>query len=177
MSVKPQVKNWWRFLPGVVFITITILLWTGLHRDNISASYAAEKRSFPSYCLQDLTKNEQINSSQFKGKPYVVHIWATWCGTCLEEYPMWVSLQKKHKFTLVGVAYRDSPEKVKMILKKKGNPFTYMLSDASGELGLDLGIPGVPATYLVDANGKILFSHFGDMTAKQFEKSILPRLK
>jgi cytochrome c biogenesis protein CcmG/thiol:disulfide interchange protein DsbE len=54
------------------------------------------------------------------------------------------------------VAYKDDPEKTRAFLGRTGDPYTRVLVDREGRAGIELGVSGVPETYLVDGSGRIL---------------------
>lgn len=86
-------------------------------------------------------------------------------------------MQKKYNFPLVGVLYRDKPQKITRFLSTREDPYLHLLGDPSGALGLNLGIVGIPATFVVDAQGRIRYAHCGQTTRSEFEKNILPVLR
>ena len=57
---------------------------------------------------------------------------------------------------IVGVAWKDKPQDTRSYLNEAGDPYAAVVSDPSGRAGIDLGITGVPETFLVDATGKIV---------------------
>ena len=89
------------------------------------------------------------------GRPYLVNVFASWCAPCEIEAPILVEL-KARGVRIVGVAYKDDPEKTRAFLGRTGDPFARVLVDQEGRAGIELGISGVPETYLVDGSGRIL---------------------
>lgn len=166
-----------RVIVGGVLIALMMLFWKGLEKNPIIPSASAAEKAFPDFSLADPRyDNKAVTLGDVKGKPFVVHIWASWCGACMMEHPFWVGIKEKYDFPLVGIVYRDSAKKVIPLLAKKNDPYGHLLMDPSGVVGLDLGIAGIPATFVVDAKGKICYTHFGEVTKMEFEKKILPLL-
>ena len=95
--------------------------------------------------------------------PVLVNIFASWCAPCEVEHPVLVEL-KKQGVRVVGVAYKDAPENTKAFIGRLGDPYAQRLVDRDGRAGIDLGVTGVPETYLVGANGTILAKHTGPLT-------------
>lgn len=160
-------------------IALSALMWLCLGWQGIGAAVSQDPKgassSFPSFELYDLRHTgEKVSLDTLKGKPYVIHIWSTWCSTCLKEHGEWISLKTQWKFPLVGINYRDNVSEAQGFLKRKGDPYLYALHDDAGQLGVALGLRGVPATYLLDQNGKIRLAHVGGITKKQFEETFLP---
>ena len=71
---------------------------------------------------------------------------------------------------LIGVAYKDTPTHTREFLIRLGNPFETVLTDTDGRAGLDLGISGVPESFLVAPDGTILAKHTGPMTPETAEQ-------
>jgi cytochrome c biogenesis protein CcmG/thiol:disulfide interchange protein DsbE len=65
---------------------------------------------------------------------------------------------------IVGVAYKDAPENTRAFLTRLGDPFAVRLVDRDGRAGVELGITGVPETYLAGPDGQIIAKHTGPLT-------------
>lgn len=102
-------------------------------------------------------------------EPVLVNIFASWCAPCEIEHPVLVEL-KKQGVRIVGVAYKDAPENTKAFLGRLGDPYAERLVDRDGRAGIDLGVTGVPETYLVGAGGTILAKHTGPLTAEKAQE-------
>ena len=85
----------------------------------------------------------------------LVNVFASWCAPCELEAPVLMQM-KARGVKLVGVAYKDAPDNTKAFLGRVGDPYTKRLVDRDGRAGIELGVTGVPETYLVDAKGVIL---------------------
>lgn len=98
--------------------------------------------------------------------PVLVNIFASWCAPCEIEHPVLVDL-KKQGVRIVGVAYKDAPENTKAFIGRLGDPYSERLVDRDGRAGIDLGVTGVPETYLVGPGGTILAKHTGPLTLEK----------
>lgn len=87
--------------------------------------------------------------------PYLINVFASWCAPCEIEAPILVALRAQG-VTIVGVAYKDDPAKTRAFLARTGDPYARVLVDRQGRAGVDLGVSGVPETYLVDGSGRII---------------------
>ena len=87
--------------------------------------------------------------------PAIVNVFASWCAPCRVEAPMLLKL-KADGVPVVGLAWKDKPDDTRSLLNELGNPYSTVVTDQGGRAGLDLGITGVPETFLVDAHGKVV---------------------
>lgn len=88
------------------------------------------------------------------GKPVVLNVFASWCAPCRLEHPQLMAL-KAQGVKIIGIAYKDDPANTRAFLDELGDPFDVVLVDREGRAGLDLGISGVPETFVIDAYGVI----------------------
>lgn len=96
------------------------------------------------------------------GKPRLLNIWASWCLPCIAEAPHLASLREQG-VEIVGIAIRDRPEDVARFLAAHGNPYTRIGADDLSEVQLAIGSSGVPETFVIDGEGRILHQHIGDV--------------
>lgn len=85
----------------------------------------------------------------------LINFWATWCTPCLAEHPYLMEMAD-NGLNIVGVAYRDNPERIKTYLAKAGDPFSILYLDPTGEAMIAYGTRGVPESFLIDEDGKVL---------------------
>lgn len=86
--------------------------------------------------------------------PYIINLFASWCAPCAAENPHLLEMKNKGA-TIVGIAYKDMPEKIATYLKAAGNPYARVIYDEAGDAGITLGITGVPESFAVDRDGVI----------------------
>lgn len=95
--------------------------------------------------------------ADFRGKPVLVNLWATWCAPCVAEMPALDRLAqaKAGEMAVVGISQDlQGWEKVKPFLAKAKLRHMTILLDEEGALAATLGAPGLPFTVLYDADGK-----------------------
>ena len=119
----------------------------------------------------------RLTTADLKGAPVLVNFFASWCAGCQEEHPYLMQLGQSGQVRLLGIDYKDAESDLRPWLEHKGNPYGLILSDLEGRAGIDWGVYGVPETFVVDAQGKILFKQVGPMTPEVFARDIQPLLK
>jgi cytochrome c biogenesis protein CcmG/thiol:disulfide interchange protein DsbE len=78
---------------------------------------------------------------------------------------------------ILGVAYKDRPEAASRFLSELGDPFSEVGLDPEGRFGLELGLTGVPETFVIGADGEIKAVHRGPLTQEVVERTIIPALR
>ena len=118
-----------------------------------------------------------LDSKDFAGKVTLVNVWASWCAPCREEHPVLLALSQDKRFTLAGLNYKDSPDNARRFLGSLGNPFQAIGADQTGRTAIDWGVYGVPETFVVGKDGKILFKHVGPLTPQAVSGTLIPEIE
>lgn len=118
-----------------------------------------------------------LNDQTLDGHIAIVNIFASWCVPCRLEHPALMELAKNSRVKLVGINYKDAPEKALAFLQESGNPFAAVGADATGKSSIDWGVYGVPETFLIDRDGRIVLRHVGPIDDKTLATEILPALE
>lgn len=172
-------KKSYLFIPLIIFLMICgVFVWqlaTISHGKKITdLESVLINEPFPNFKLTALEEGKTYARSDLvNGKPFLITVWATWCPTCYQEH-LYLNDLSKRGIRIIGLAYKDDNLKVKNWLRQYGNPFDMNLTDASGLIGLDLGVYGAPETFLVDGEGIIRYKKVGDMNEKVWRDEILP---
>jgi cytochrome c biogenesis protein CcmG/thiol:disulfide interchange protein DsbE len=118
-----------------------------------------------------------LSSADLKGKVQLVNVFASWCVPCRAEHPVLSRLALELGVSVRGIDYKDKPEDARAWLAREGNPYTSIGADRDGRVGIDLGVYGVPETFVVDANGRIRYKFVGPLMPFEIEEKILPLIK
>ncbi len=98
------------------------------------------------------------------GRVTVVNVWASWCAPCREEHPLLLEIGRRGGFRLAGLAYKDKPDNSRRFLGTFGNPFTAVGTDPEGRAGIELGVYGVPETFVIGPDGTVRHRQVGPLT-------------
>jgi len=169
-----------RLLPVVLFLALGVLLAVGLkiadHKTEIPSPLIGKK--MPAFTLPVLGQGDKTVSSQdLLGKPFLLNVWASWCPTCRYEHPVITQLAETGIVRVIGLNYRDEADDAQQWLRRFGNPYEFSLADKSGRVGIDFGVYAAPESFLVDADGNVVFKQIGAMTDEVIEQEILPRVR
>ena len=166
-----------RYMPLMIFAALVILLAVGLTLNPREIPSVMIGKPAPAFKLDRLDAPGQFSPSELKGKVWLLNIWASWCGACIQEHPVLNDIAKSHKITLIGLAYKDEDTDAKTWLKTRGNPYAVVVADRDGRVGIDYGVYGVPETFVIDKAGQIAYKHIGPITPEIFRDKILPELQ
>lgn len=124
-------------------------------------------KPLPQFDLRPATEDlPGLSDAYFRdGEPKLLNIWASWCLPCIAEAPHLETLRESGA-TIGGVAIRDRPEDVAAFLARNGNPYARIGADDLSEVQLAIGSSGVPETFVIDGEGRIVYQHIGDVRAE-----------
>jgi peroxiredoxin len=107
---------------------------------------------------------ESVSLASYQGKPLLLHFWASWCPFCNFEQSSITSLQEDWQVLTIAYQSGDKNE-VEKFMKEKGIQDWKVIVDQNSEIAKKYGVTGVPATYIIDSEGKIRFKEAG-LTSK-----------
>lgn len=118
---------------------------------------------------------KKLKLSGYRGKAVLLNFWATWCGPCKIEMPWFVELKKRYEdrgFQIIGVALdAESRRSVAEFAKQMGVNYPIAIgSDAISDLYG--GVDGLPASFYIDRNGRIVEQTFGLISHSDIEHNI-----
>ena len=106
----------------------------------------------------DGLNGQEKKFSEFKGKPLIINVWASWCSPCRAEMDSLEQLARRYngnEFNIIGVSTDDYRKKAEAFIKKTGISFENFI-DHKLLLENMLGANTIPLTVLVDADGRVL---------------------
>lgn len=163
-------------IPIVVLAAMLVLLGIGLKLDPREVPSPLIGKPAPAFELPLLGADPgapPLTPAALMGRPVLVNFFASWCAGCRVEHPLLMELSKQG-VEIVGMDYKDAPEDGVAWLERHGNPYRIVAVDRAGQAGLDWGVYGVPETYVLGADGRVLFKQIGPLTPQAWERDIRP---
>lgn len=139
----------------------------GLTRDGVAV---------PGISTEDLIAGNG-SGPDLAGKVTVVNVFASWCVPCREEHPVLETLAERSEVRLVGLNYKDKTENALRFLGTLGNPYDAVGVDAKGRAAIDLGVYGVPETFVVDRTGRIRYKFIGPLDPQKLREVLVPKIE
>lgn len=165
-------------LPFIVFLIVAVFLFIGLGLKPREVPSPLVGRAAPAFTLPQLHEpSRQFSPQDMKGKVWLFNVWASWCTACENEHPVFMELSRQNLVPIYGMDYKDKREDGEAWLRKHGNPYALVVSDAEGRVGIDYGVYGVPETYVIDKQGVIQHKQIGAVTPEILNEKILPLVK
>ena len=160
----------------VVAFVVAFMLYVGYHKARRSgaAPHLTQSSPAPDFSLESLD-GKTTRLSDFRGKAVLLNFWATWCGPCKIEMPWFVDFQKQYGargLQIVGVAMDDaSKEDIGKFAKDMGVNYPILIGKESvgDQYG---GIPGLPESFLIARDGKIVDKIIGLRGKAEIEDAI-----
>jgi cytochrome c biogenesis protein CcmG/thiol:disulfide interchange protein DsbE len=163
---------------GAVLVLALLLLGLALRGDRSPLTAANSAERIPVFSLPRLRFPEQsLASSEVLGQVSLVNVWATWCVPCRQEHGMLLEIAASGVAPIYGLNYKDSRQAAIRWLDQLGDPFVSTGFDEGGRVGAELGVHGVPETYILRPDGTIAHRHIGMITDEGWTKSLLPLIR
>lgn len=120
------------------------------------------KPKAPYFKLENMD-GEIITLDHYKGRPVIINFWATWCPPCREELPSMNRAWKKIKDQDIAMVAINVGEDEDTIFAFMGDyPINFdLLLDTSGEIIAQWPIKGLPTTFVLDADGRLVYRAIG----------------
>lgn len=119
---------------------------------------ATTETLLPAFDLPRLDQPGTLSSDDLEGTPVVINFWASWCGPCIEEIPLFEAAWRDYRdrgLIVLGVNVQDRAEDARAFLEELGMTFP-VVRDADQELARALELYGLPQTFFVRRDGTVV---------------------
>ena len=167
-------------IPLIILLIICIFLLAYLlsGKDPNKPPSALLNKDVPIFESSSLYNSKDIiKTKDIKNKKTLINFFASWCSPCKIEHPLFFEIRKKYpELYLLGFNHKDPTSDAKKYLEDDGNPYDFVGVDSDGLIALEFGVFGLPETYLINEDGKIIFKFMGPITMDILKNEIEPLL-
>lgn len=169
---RRRVRRW---ALGVLSGGVAVALFAfgaGLARDGHLAESPLLGRAAPAFSLPRLDEAGTVSSADLHGRRYIVNFWAPWCVPCRAEHAVLRDVYGRwhgQGLEMVGVVFSDEPDAARAFRNEMGGDWP-LVGDPAGRSARAYGVSGIPATFVVDADGVVLAKMIGAVDAATVEQ-------
>ncbi len=172
------MSRWISLAPLLILLALAAYFAIGLQTDSRTIQSVLIDKPLPAFDLPTFPDDaKRITPADLKGRVTLLNIFASWCITCRVEHPVLLKLAKERRIAIIGLAWKDKPEELKIWLEELGNPYTAIADDRAGRTAIDLGVTGAPETYVVDKAGRIRYKQVGAVDEYTWTNTIEPLVR
>ena len=165
------------FLPLIAVIILIPILILGLGSDPRELPSQYIGKPAPEFDLPTLRDPEKrVSTADLSGEISLVNIWATWCAGCRAEHEFLMQLYRGEVIPIYAINWRDNRPDANRWLAQLGDPYVASGFDEDGRVGIDWGVYGAPETFLVNAEGHVVFRYPGPLNPVVWDHEFAPRI-
>ena len=180
----------WRFAPLIGFVALGVVFAYMLFNNSggtLPSTLIGKKA--PAFELPLLDRGETPSETGLlaegrltdadlaAGGISLVNLWASWCAPCRLEHPQLIALSRRDDVSVYGIAFHDKTQASRRFLSELGDPFDKVGVDADGQAALRWGVEGVPESFLIDGEGRVLLKHVGEISVEVLREKIIPEIE
>ena len=152
----------------ILLILSFFVLKFALQKEKIYSPKIINNQIFTDFEVKELIEGKKVNfDSVFFGKNfYLINIWSSWCEPCKDESEYLLDLKKDNSIIMIGINYKDKKKNALNFLKLYGDPFDKVYIDEQGTISINFGAYGVPETFLINNEKKVLRKYIGPLNEK-----------
>ena len=149
----------------VLLILFFFVFKFALEKEKIYQPKISDNQINTDFEVTDLIEEKKINFNQILlGKNfYLINIWSSWCEPCKDESDKLLKLKNDTSIKMIGINYKDKKKNALNFLKLYGDPFDQIFIDKQGTIAINFGAYGVPETFLINEDNKVLKKYIGPL--------------
>ena len=151
----------------LVFLILSFFVFKfALQKEKIYSPKVTENQISTNFEVIDLMEEKKIGFDKvFFGKNfYLINIWSSWCEPCKDESDKLLELKNDTPIMMIGINYKDKKNNALNFLKLYGDPFDRVFIDKQGTISINFGAYGVPETFLINDDKKVLKKYIGPLS-------------
>ncbi len=165
-------------VPLVVFGLMVVVFWLGLGRDPSVVPSPLIGKPAPSFSLPRLDDpGQMLGDEVLRGQVSLVNVWGTWCVGCRQEHDTLLAIAASGEVPIYGLNWKDDSLQARAWLARLGNPYAATAVDADGRAAIDWGVYGAPETFLIDAEGTVVYKHIAPLTLEIWQRDFMPIIR
>ena len=171
---------WKYFAPLIIFALLLLMFVKGLdpERDVNALPSPFLGNPAPEFELPSLRDpSKTLSNADFGDDMTLVNVWATWCVGCRQEHDFLLQLAESGAIKIYGLNWRDNQVEAQRWLQELGDPYVDSAYDGDGRAGINWGVYGAPETFLIDADGIVLYKPLGPLSWPLWQKHFVPLLE
>tara|TARA_Y100000768_G_scaffold236666_1_gene179006 strand:- start:327 stop:869 length:543 start_codon:yes stop_codon:yes gene_type:complete len=137
-----------------------------LQKEKIYSPKFIDNQISTNFEVIDLIEEKKIGFDKvlFGKNFYLINIWSSWCEPCKDESNKLLELKNDTPIMMIGINYKDKKNNALNFLRLYGNPFDKIFTDKQGTISINFGAYGVPETFLINDDNKVLKKYIGPLS-------------
>ncbi|HEX4182504.1 MAG TPA: DsbE family thiol:disulfide interchange protein [Caulobacteraceae bacterium] len=160
-------------LPVIAFMLVAAAFMAGLGRDPSRLPSTLIGKRLPAFNLPPVRGDVGLKTQDLAGQPMLLNVFASWCVSCRVEHPVLLQL-KAEGVNVEGLDWKDEAADGARYLAENGDPYALVGNDRTGRAGIDLGVAGVPETFVIDRKGRVRYKQIGPIAPEDWARTIKP---
>ena len=130
-------------------------------------------KAAPAFSLPTLFGKGSLSLASFRGHPVVLNFFASWCSPCKAELPFFATTAKasSSKVDFIGIDENDSASSARALVTRDRVAYS-LVSDSNGAMSGPYGLYGLPTTFAIGANGKVVAEVAGQISQSQLNQLV-----